>query len=323
MRHKKVIEETSDHNTLQWYFDEVGDVYRRNGGNMDIEYCPENRDKLIEMNLKCVVKIAKAYRGMGLSLEELISAGNEGLCIAFDKYKPSKNNTREVLLEKIDSLNEDVVSIEWVEDNIGSVCKYGKLKKKYDKFIENKKEFKKKSVRSWVNRSVTKATFNSVAMLWVNAAIRQELDARSRLVKKPKRDIEGEKTGESKRDIYIDIDAPVSEKGTNTVADILDVQDSSISSIEIDEVHSELYDLLSDLFEGVRARDRRMLLQRFGVGYTRALLPKEISEREQVSVARVSQIISNTISTMKKNAVNKGIDISDILQDLDRTNNVI
>ena len=72
-------------NSTQRYFREVNDIYDRNNNNFDIEYCEENRDKLIEMNLKSVIAIAKKYQGLGLTLEELISAGNLGLCIAYIK----------------------------------------------------------------------------------------------------------------------------------------------------------------------------------------------------------------------------------------------
>ena len=88
----RYIADTDDKNVLQRYFEEVGKIYEDNDNEFDIEYCEENRDKLLKMNLKCVIKTAKGYRGRGLSLEELISAGNEGLCIAWDKYNPKRNN---------------------------------------------------------------------------------------------------------------------------------------------------------------------------------------------------------------------------------------
>ena len=49
------------YNSTQQYFKEINDIYVKNNHNYDIEYCPENRDKLIEMNLKSVISIAKKY----------------------------------------------------------------------------------------------------------------------------------------------------------------------------------------------------------------------------------------------------------------------
>ena len=49
----------SPSNSIQQYFKEVGDIYNRYNNNYNIEFCPENRDRLIEMNLKTVISIAK------------------------------------------------------------------------------------------------------------------------------------------------------------------------------------------------------------------------------------------------------------------------
>lgn len=48
-------------------------------------------DKLIQSNLKFVVKIASHYQNRGLSLSELISEGNMGLIKAIEKFEPEKH----------------------------------------------------------------------------------------------------------------------------------------------------------------------------------------------------------------------------------------
>jgi len=50
--------------------------------------------KLIEANLRLVVSIAKRWQYTQLSMEELISAGNEGLQIASKKFNPQGFHTR-------------------------------------------------------------------------------------------------------------------------------------------------------------------------------------------------------------------------------------
>lgn len=51
----------------------------------------EALNKLIQSNLKFVVKIATRYQNRGLSLSELISEGNIGLIKAIEKFDPSKD----------------------------------------------------------------------------------------------------------------------------------------------------------------------------------------------------------------------------------------
>jgi len=48
-------------------------------------------NKLIQANLKFVVKIASRYQNRGLSLSELISEGNIGLIKAIEKFDPDKD----------------------------------------------------------------------------------------------------------------------------------------------------------------------------------------------------------------------------------------
>ena len=48
------------------------------------------RNKVITSNLRFVVSIAKQFQNRGISLMDLISSGNEGLCKSIDKYSPDK-----------------------------------------------------------------------------------------------------------------------------------------------------------------------------------------------------------------------------------------
>jgi RNA polymerase primary sigma factor len=50
----------------------------------------EARDHMIKSNLRLVVKIARAYEGIGLPLLDLISEGNIGLMKAVDRFDPLK-----------------------------------------------------------------------------------------------------------------------------------------------------------------------------------------------------------------------------------------
>ena len=47
-------------------------------------------EKLAHSKLRLVVAVAKIYRGCGLSIEELISAGNRGLILAAENFDETR-----------------------------------------------------------------------------------------------------------------------------------------------------------------------------------------------------------------------------------------
>ena len=55
-----------------------------------IKGCRESRNKMIESNLRLVVKIARRYNNRGLALLDLIEEGNLGLIRAVEKFDPER-----------------------------------------------------------------------------------------------------------------------------------------------------------------------------------------------------------------------------------------
>ena len=300
---------------LQNYFDEVGRIYDKNDNEYNIEYSPENREKLIQMNLKGVVKVAKNYLGNGLTLEELIAAGNEGLIRAFDKYNPYRSKFAKHLIEEVEKF-EDKVPITWIKHSLKEACSYGSPQKQFDKKFNGpkaKKEYTKKEVIKWIEKNIKSASFNSIAMMWVEAAIRQELTNNSRLIRKSSSEIKKEKEGLSQKEVIIDLTQPISEDGNTLFVDTLNIQDDSSLEVEEESRIDYLQNIIRKLFVGIKLRDRRIIMKRFGIGYIRAMKPFEIAETEDMSVARVSQIIKNSLQKMQETAQNTNIDMEDLM----------
>lgn len=300
----------SERTNTQRYFAEVGRIYEQNNNDYNIEFTPENREKLIQMNLKGVIKIAKGYLGNGLTLDELICAGNEGLVKAFDKYNPTRSKFAKDLIEDINNYDGDLPA-SWVDARILPACEYGNPRKQFDKAFRGPKAkptYTKEFLIKWVEKNIKNASFNSIAMMWVEAFIRQELTNNSRLIRKPVAQIKLEREGKAKKEVYLDINQPVSEDGNTTLVDTLYIPDDTKSEMEQENEYDYLHDVFTRLFEGVKLRDRRIVLKRFGVGYIRPMQPKEISETEHISVARVSQIINITMDKMRQNAEDCGLD---------------
>lgn len=302
-------------NSIQQYFKEINNIYHKNENNYDIVYCSENRDKLIQMNLKTVISIAKKYQGLGLPLEDLISAGNLGLVVAYDKFDPGRSKLKDNIMDAINTMSDTFTNIE-LFDVIKQYLTYGDIKNKFiNKFIDNI-TYNKSDVLKWVSSNVSNAKFNSIATMWIRAYILIEIDNNSRTVKKPKSEIykDKEKDGSYKKEIIIDIDAPVNEDSDTCVGDLLQIEDQSKTDLEIGEAYDIFKNGLNQLLEGVKTRDRSIFLKKFGIGLPRPMTPKEIAIQEGLSIARVSQIFQTVIEQMQLNQVKYNIN-SDILFD--------
>ena len=85
-----------EESTLRLYFDDIAEstplsrerevelAERIKNGDM------RARDEMIRANLRFVVDVAKKYQNRGLSLSDLISAGNLGLITAADRFDGTK-----------------------------------------------------------------------------------------------------------------------------------------------------------------------------------------------------------------------------------------
>jgi RNA polymerase sigma factor (sigma-70 family) len=298
----------SNDSTLQKYFNEINTIYTRNNNEYDIPFCEENREKIISMNLKSVIAIAKCYQGLGIDFQDLISIGNEGLCVAFEKYDPSRACLKENVKKAINDLNKDVITFDELQSVINQFLKYGEsIKKLFNVRFKEDHIYTVHEILKWVDKNINNAKFNSVACKWIKAYIIQEINNNSRIVKKPKSEIDKDKTesGSYKREVVLNIDAPISsDENSKTLADTLSIEDETIDkdSLENEENYKIFKRGLNKLLTGVKSRDRRIILKKFGIGMIRPLQPNEIAAQEDLSIARISQIVNSTIEQMIENS---------------------
>lgn len=300
--------------STQRYFREVNDIYDKNDNNYDIEYCEENRNKLIEMNLKSVIAVAKKYQGLGLSLEELISAGNLGLCIAYDRYDKERSVLKDNMLEAC-SLLKDKFTFEEAKKVMSDFLTYGGVSAKFNSKFKKGNVYTKQEMFEWIEKNVVNAKFNSIANLWIRAYILIEIDNYSRIVRKPKTEIykDAVESGAYKKEQIIDIDAPVGDDGQCTFGDMIQ-NDDEIDNIDVSEAYDVYKAGLNKLLDGVKSRDRSVFLKKFGIGLPRPLLPREISQQEGLSIARVSQILQSVVEKMQLNAAKFDINIDELFE---------
>jgi RNA polymerase sigma factor (sigma-70 family) len=307
----------SNDNTLQTYFNEINTIYTQNNNEYDIPFCEENREKIISMNLKSVIAIAKCYQGLGIDFQDLISIGNEGLCVAFNKYDPSRACLKENIKNAINDLNKDVLTYDELQVVVNQFLKYGEsIKKLFNSKFKENHTYTTPEILKWVDKNINNAKFNSVACKWIKAYIIQEINNNSRIVKKPKSEIDKDKTesGSYKREVILNIDSPISsDNNSKTLGDTLYIEDETIDrdSLENAENYKIFKSGLNKLLTGVKSRDRRIILKKFGIGTIRPFQPNEIAIQEDLSVARISQIVNSTLEQMIENS-KKYRDIIDV-----------
>lgn len=309
MLNELLQESSGEINTMQQYFKEVGKAYAKYKGDTDMEFCEANREKLLLLNTKMVISVAKQFQNLGLTLAELISAGNLGLCTAWDKYDPSKARLKDNIMSAISILSDSCVK----EDIIRAIepfLSYGTIKQKFeDQFLPGI-TYKKSDVLDWVDKNIHNAKFSSICMMWIKAFILIEIDNASRVVKKPKSEIykDKEATGSYQKECLLNLDAPIAGDTETTFADTLGMEDNTATNMEVVESYDEYKATINKLLDGVSGRDRRVLLFSYGIGLPRALAPKEIADQEELSVARVSQIRLQALAKMRENAARYEID---------------
>lgn len=309
--------------SIQKYFKEINKIYTENDNNYDIEYSPENRDRIISMNLKSVIAIAKCYQGLGIDFQDLISTGNEGLCRAWEKYDPARACLKENLTSAINELEQDEISFEQLNEVVSSFLKYGEVKKEFENKFKPGNMYTKKQILEWINKKVQNAKFNSVACKWIKAYIVQEINSNSRIVKKPKTEIDKDRTetGSYKREVKVNIDAPIGgDENSKSIGDVLTFEDEGVEkeSLENEENYKIFKNGLKLLLDGVKSRDRRIILKKFGIGMPRPMQPNEIAAQEALSVARISQIINSTLQQMIENSKKYKIDKNELFAALER-----
>jgi RNA polymerase sigma factor (sigma-70 family) len=298
----------STDSSLQKYFKEINDIYTKNNNEYDIPFTPENRELIINMNLKSVISIAKCYQGLGLDFQDLIGAGNEGLCHAFEKYDPKRACLKDDIINAIQEVEIENFTHTEILEIINRFLTYGeKMKQVVENKFKEGKTYSKAEVIKWIDKNIQNAKFNSVACKWIKAYIIQEINNNSRIVRKPKVEIDKDKkeTGAYKKEMILNIDAPVSgDDNSKTVGDMMYIEDDSVlrDSLENEENYRIFKQGLNVLLTGVKSRDRRIILKKFGIGMIRPLQPIEIAAQEDLSVARISQVINSTLEIMIENS---------------------
>ncbi len=250
------------------------------------EYNPEdpnNRQILIEKNMKLAVGTALRWRGM-LDEDELVSIALLALTVAYDKYKPEKVTLRNTLLGLIgeDTTSEDFVLL------IGENMPYG------DKIIEkfaNGLPQTPAEMREWVKRNIKPAKFSSIVPMWVKAYVLSHLEKYGKPVRVPE-----DERSEAQFDCIDDGDTAKYNKLLHKESDW--------------EAKEAAWGKLMD---GVPEECQRVLEMRYGIGCDEPQTLKEIANVMNRDVRWTKRCLEDVMDAIQYNAIKYKLNIGDFL----------
>lgn len=298
----KYVSKATFDNNIDIYFNEVKREYILHpmGESEDMAFVPENRDVFIKNNLKLVIDCAKRYQNLGLPLDDLIQAGNEGLLITFNKFDTDRANLRFAILDDINKSEKVYFTREEAEELIRRNFQYTKtldatIKKIPESGFNNKKEF-----IEWTNENIKKASFSSIAFAWIRATIISEINKLGKVIRVPK---SAQKEHSSVNIIRLDSINPHTDDcyHDNQISEVANddfaVMDETMEAMEKQNLFKNI---LERILSKLPMIDRRIIKKKFGIDAPFPMSINEIAENEGISPNKVKYSISNTLKIIEK-----------------------
>lgn len=294
-------------NNIDIYFNDVKREYIKHpmSESNDLEFLPENKDIFIKNNLKLVINCAKRYQNYGISFDDLIQAGNYGLCIAFEKFDTERAKLRKNIMNNIQNHQNGQFTYEEANEIVNNSFEYTKnLSSTIDKLPKEGFASKEEFI-NWTKKNVKTAVFASVAFQWIRAYILTEINKNGKIIKAPNKDDEEDEENVSTLHI-ISLDSINPYTNDNYQDDLLSpltneefiVEDENIENIERQDMFKKI--VSKELYK-LGELEARLLRKRFGIDLPYQLSIIEIAESENMNPNKVKYIITSALKTIGNN----------------------
>ena len=222
------------------------------------------RDKMINANLRFVVRVAKKYQNHGLDLTDLISEGNIGLINAIEKFEPSRG------------YHFISYAVWWINQSI--------LKALSEK---------SRAIRLPLNRANELVRIEYASNL-INGTLTdsEEVEQIADMLNMPQSKVR-ELLAISNGTVSLDAKASSSENDNSVLGDYF--EDETYTRPEEATVQSALQNDMNNLLKTLRPNEEKVIRLRYGLGGYKPLSLQEIGEQCNLTKERVRQIEKKAI----------------------------
>ncbi len=213
--------------------------------------------RLVEGNLRFVVKVAQGYQGCGMSLSDLINEGNIGLLEAATRFDAAKGVKfisygvwwiRQAIMQ---ALAEQSGAVRLPLKQAGLLYKLGQS---YNELLQrnNGKEPTPEELAKHLNVS------------------RKDIDNILRVSRS-----------------YLSLDAPLSDGDDSTFIDLMET--TQYPPVDQSLINQSIYDLLSEMLSEISAREEIVLRLRYGLSFDRPFSVQEVAKYLHISDKAVTE----------------------------------
>jgi RNA polymerase primary sigma factor len=227
----------------------------------------EARTRMINANLRLVVKIAQDYSGYGLPLPDLISEGNIGLMKAVERFDPEKGGKL------------STYAAWWIKQSI-------------KRALANQS----KTIRLPVHMVDKIAKMRRISAILAEALGREPTDEElAEEIGLPRRKLAMLKQASQRP---TSLDAPINEGEATQYSEIIGDESAEDPLFALSEknLHGELDDLLAVLDQ----RERQIIDERFGLSGRKPLTLEEVGREFGVTRERIRQLQNVALTKMRK-----------------------
>ena len=234
----------------------------------------EARNEFTRHNLKLVIRVAKEFRGMGISMPDLVQEGNLGLMHAVGKFEHSRG------------FKFSTYAVWWIRQAmIRAIQNQSRTVRLPSHVYDRSLRYKRVLEQLSISLGRTPTTKELAAELGVTE---KQVEMLSRIRQKP-----------------TSLDAPIRNSEEESLGDL--IEDTEVIN-PIDEIHREqLTGTLDSLLVHLTERERDVLSQRFGLGGQPGHTLQEIANLLGLSRERVRQIQAGAIARLRELGVERGL----------------